>query len=312
MQPGAASGVHESQRSGVQGLATQGFNSLTHLGGKAPGQLGQVAAIKRIPQKWMPALREMHTDLMRAPRKETTLEQAYGSLGIGCERPVAGCGCLAAAAQHRHLLAVARAAADAAGDLTRGRAWRTPYQGQVAPFDRALGELPRQRVQRGLGFGRHHDPAGVLVEAMHDAGPTLAAYASEFRAAVRDEGIDQRTVRIARGGMDNKSGGLVDHDQVGILVENLQVQRLCRRRCFFNFRKFYGETLAGFDPSRGLVYRRAVDAGRAFLDQVFYAAARQPRQAGGQEAVEPEPCILFRNDEFVAAGRRRACGCIVG
>ncbi len=47
--------------------------------------------------------------------------------------------------------------------------WLTMYQRKIAPAHAAIGELPRQRIHRALGTGDHQQPAGVLVEAMHDA-----------------------------------------------------------------------------------------------------------------------------------------------
>ncbi len=64
--------------------------------------------------------------------------------------------------------------------------------------------------------------AGILVEPMHDAGAPLAADAGETRAAMGDQGVHQRATTVARRRMHHEPGGLVDHDHVAVLVNDMQ------------------------------------------------------------------------------------------
>ena len=79
---------------------------------------------------------------------------------------------------------------------------------------------------RRLGLGDDHDAGGVLVQPVHDAGAAFAADAGEAVAAMGDEGVDQRAVRVAGGGVDDQAGGLVQHQQIGVLVEDGERQVL--------------------------------------------------------------------------------------
>ena len=78
---------------------------------------------------------------MRAPGKETTLEQANSSLAIDRECAVARDRFLPAPAEYGHFLTIARTAADIAADLTFSWAQFAPDQRQVTAFDAAGGKL---------------------------------------------------------------------------------------------------------------------------------------------------------------------------
>ena len=62
---------------------------------------------------------------------------------------------------------------------------------------------------------------------MHDAGAELAADAAQA-AHVKEEGVDERAVAVAGGGMNDQAGGLVDHDEVVIFEDNRERQILRR------------------------------------------------------------------------------------
>ena len=106
------------------------------------------------------------------------------------------------------------------------RIGQAPDQREIGAVQVARGEGGGQRRVRELGLGDHHDAGGVLVQPMHDAGPALAADAGELLAAMRQQGVDQRAVLVAGGGMHDQPGGLVEHDQVGVLVEDGERDRL--------------------------------------------------------------------------------------
>src|SRR5271169_3609345 len=128
---------------------------------------------------------------------------------------------------------------------------------------------------RALGLGDDHQPAGVLVEAMDDAGPSHAADAGKAGAAMRDQRVDEGAVGVSRGGMDDEAGGLVDDEQICILKTNIERDRLSRRRRILSFREKYDEILARPNP-QGWVARcdSSVDDMTLF-DQPLEPGARQ-------------------------------------
>src|SRR3546814_12552329 len=68
--------------------------------------------------------------------------------------------------------------------------------------------------------------ARILVDAVDDAGPRDAADARKLSRAMVEQRVDERAVEIARGGVDDHAGGLVDDDQMLILPGDDQIQVL--------------------------------------------------------------------------------------
>lgn len=94
--------------------------------------------------------------------------------------------------------------------------------------------------------------------------------------------------------MDHHAGRLVDHDQVLIFIDNDQSNRLGFRRGGGVGGNLDSGGLTGFDPVRGVGYRRAVESHQAGLDQTFDPAARQFGQANGQPFVETVAGLVGR------------------
>ena len=77
-------------------------------------------------------------------------------------------------------------------------------------------------------LGDHHQPGGVLVEPVHDAGPPHAADAREAVAAMGDQRIDQGPVPWPAAGMNHQVARLVDDDHVVVLVDDIERDLLGR------------------------------------------------------------------------------------
>ena len=74
----------------------------------------------------------------------------------------------------------------------------------------------------GVIFGDDQAAAGFFVQTMDDAGPGDAADAAEAAGAMMEQGVDQGARGMAGGGMDDNPGGLVQGQQVVVLVEYFQ------------------------------------------------------------------------------------------
>ena len=116
-------------------------------------------------------------------------------------------------------------------DATRVEVGTTQHQGPIAALDAVGRELVLQALVGRVALGGHHDPAGALVQAVHDAWPLLAADAREPPHR-EEEAVDQGAVGVPLAGVDDHAGWLDHHHQVRVLVEDLQpkVLRLQRRR----------------------------------------------------------------------------------
>ena len=94
--------------------------------------------------------------------------------------------------------------------------------GFVDAAHRACLQLGDQ-VGMGLqGLGHHHESGGVLVQAMDDAGTRHAVQ----RGYVVQQGIEQGAVGMAGGRMHHQPGGLVEHQQVIVFVDDVQLDVL--------------------------------------------------------------------------------------
>ncbi len=82
---------------------------------------------------------------------------------------------------------------------------------------------------------------------MDDARPAHATYAREAAAAMGQQGVDQGVVGIARRGMDHHAGRLVQHQEIGVLIEDVQGARLRQRLGGLGLGNVDNEAFARFD-----------------------------------------------------------------
>src|SRR6202042_114227 len=129
------------------------------------------AAVSRVPDQGMAEMGQMHADLVRAPGLQPALDERGERPGVakGLEHAIARARLFAAAAQHRHALAVEGAAADLAFDAPLSRARRAPDDGVIGALDGVVGELLGEALHRALGLGGDEEAARILVEAVDDA-----------------------------------------------------------------------------------------------------------------------------------------------
>ena len=140
---------------------------------------------------------------------------------------------------------------------------RAPGQSEIAALERfvalaMVGELRGQRPMRAVVLRHHHQPGGVLVEPVHDAGPPLAADAGEAVAAMGDQRVDQRAGPMAGGRMDHQIARLVDDDDVVVLIDDLERNRLRRGLGRLGRRHGDDDLVAGIDAMARIADRLAV------------------------------------------------------
>src|SRR5207237_6703558 len=111
-------------------------------------------------------------------------------------------------------------AADIAFDRTLLHARRAPHDGMIGTFDRVMLELAGKAVHGAVVLGGDEQSARILVKAVYDPRPCLAAEACKRGAAMRDQRVDERTVGVARGGMHDEPRRLVDDDEILVLVHD--------------------------------------------------------------------------------------------
>ena len=134
---------------------------------------------------------------------------------------------------------------------------------------------------RAQAAGDDEQTAGVLVQTMHDA---AARQLRRFREMVQ-QGVEQGAVRVARSGMDDQPGRLVNDDDVGVGVDDGQ-RDVLRLGVIL---RFHGnprtDAVARIDhvPGAGGV---AVELYQSALDACLPAAARIFRVNAGEILVK--------------------------
>lgn len=200
-------------------------------------------AIDRITNQRVPEMREMNSDLVGSTRREAALDEG----GMAFERAldtISGERRFSLSGRDDgHLFTIDVAAPDVTGDIAHWRVGDAPDKGGIGPFDSTCGKISRQCIVRDLGLGDDDQAARILVEAMHDTGPPDPSDAGKTGAAMGEQRVDEGSFQVSRGGVDDHSRRLVDHDQVWILKADIESNRLGRRRCILNLRQNYDEFL---------------------------------------------------------------------
>ena len=94
-------------------------------------------------------------------------------------------------------------------------------EGEIDLFDVAVSELMGERVVGLVGFGDDEDAAGEAVEAMDDARAERSLDLRELRE-VMEQGVDEGSVMDTGSSMDGHAGRLVDDDDVGVFVDDVE------------------------------------------------------------------------------------------
>ncbi len=149
----------------------------------------------------------------------------------------------------------------------------------------------------GVGLGHHKEAGGILVKAVDNARPLHPADAGEAVAAMSEEGVDQRTPVVAGGGMDDKTGGLVDDDDVPVLEDNVEGDVLGGGFGGHGRRHVHPHRLTGLQFGAGILRHGACHGDGPAGDQLLEAGAAHIRELPDKELVQPLglACNRFQN-----------------
>ena len=248
----------------------------------------------------------MHANLVGAPGLEAALDQrSKGARSEGFQDAIARARLLAASAHHGHALSVERIAADPSFDHSRSRTGRAPDHGVIGALDGVVLELLRQARHCPLVLCGDEKPARVLVQAMNDSGTGDAADPSERCATVGDECIDERTRRIAGGRMNDEARRLFDHDQVAVLVNDVQEDRFAAGLSIEWQGHLDNVGLALFDPVIGVSYRFSVVRDAPFLYELLESRTAEFGERGRQKPIEAPAFMLCLDDGMMSGGAGR-------
>jgi hypothetical protein len=76
-------------------------------------------------------------------------------------------------------------------------------------------------------FGDDYQTTRLFVEAVDDSWPFYAADSGKAISAMREKRIYQRAAAVPGGGVNNKSGGFIDYNQIIIFVNDIEWDGFC-------------------------------------------------------------------------------------
>ena len=264
-------GVPEAELAGVETL------------GALP-QLRLFVAVDQIAQNGVADVGHVDPDLVGPSRLQTAADMGVAPVALH-HFPV-GHGFFGVAGGDGHLLPVggvpADGGVDGAGVLPEGAA----DDGFVGPRHGVVLELGGQHGVGQIVFGDSQQSAGVLVDAVDDAGPQLAVDAGEVIAHGVQQAVDQGIVLMTDGRVDHQALGLVDHHHILVLIDDVQGNVLGHDVHRFGLRNGDLNGVAGIQFVIFLA-GLAVSRHGALIHELLGGGAGQVRADTGHEGVQP-------------------------
>ncbi|CDC60272.1 unknown [Clostridium sp. CAG:448] len=144
-------------------------------------------------------------------------------------------------------------------------------------------------------FGNNQQPAGVLVNPVYDSRANHPTDTGQMPAAMPEQCVDQRPVRISGRGMHHHPRRLIDDNDVIILINDIQRNflRLCVCRNRLGFIDL--DHIPGAQP---VIFRRTrtVDRNLPVFNQLCRRGAGQCAFRR-RECVQPFPCLLRQDGQ---------------
>ena len=190
---------------------------------------------------------------------------------------------------HGHALPVHGMASEVVFDPTRLLRRHTGDDAEIDFLRLPVGELFGKTLMGGVRFGGHEAATGVPVEAVHNAGAPDPADPRELTAAMMEQRIDQRAIRVPGSRMHHQALRLVEDDQCGIFIKHPERDILSddvghgRRGNLDHHRIARGESLTGF------AHRASRHRDMTFPDEVLETGTGQIRPDFREVTIEPHP-----------------------
>jgi hypothetical protein len=167
----------------------------------------------------------------------------------------------------------------------------------------ARADVAHQRRHRRQALADEHQPGGIAVEPVHDAGPRQAGRGR----VVGQQAVEQGARPVARRRVHDQPGRLVDDQQVRIFEHDRERHRFgLEGAAFVGRHEFDRQPLPGPHPARGGALDRPVQARVAQFEQALQVVARKLRRQHDQCLVKAAAVLrgverLFAQLEGLAA-----------
>lgn len=197
----------------MQSLPFEALKCRDEFGARALRQSGPTP-VDRIPDQGVTDMRHVNANLVGSARFKLDFDQSMGRKSL-VDSIMSDGGF--AVGTHRKALAVTAVTSDR--KVNGASPGQGPlHQSQILAVNAVGLELLDQDFV-GLNRACHHQKsAGILIDAVHDA----RTWHLVERGVVVKERVLERSVMVARGRMDNQPLRLVDHDEGGILVDDME------------------------------------------------------------------------------------------
>ena len=149
--------------------------------------------------------------------------------------------------------------------------------------------------------GDDEEARRVAIEPVDDARPVVVAAGG----AEREQAVHERPRLLPAGGMDDEAGRLVDDEEVLVLVDDVERDRLGDELPGLGQRDV--ELLPALEPE-ALRPGLPVDEDVARRDEALGRGARADAGKLGDDGVEAPPRVGVRNARAETCQRRRSCG----
>ena len=270
------------------------------------GFLATRVGIDRIADERVTEVKHVNANLMSAPGVQRAEYQGAVSVFIVEQRfIVCDGGFPAAGVDDGHFETIYRVATDIGeyGALRWG--WEPLNDGQIDFLCVAFGKLCAQRVVRAVVFCHNNAAAGILVQAVNNAGTLYSANAGKISAMVK-QGVHKSPVRVACSGVYYHAALLVQHDEMLVFVEDAQGELLRDSGGRLRFRDVDVKSHADFHRCLRFAGRAVVRADRSAFDEALDASSREFRKMRREVSVEAIAGAVFHNVEHVTCGS--GCG----
>ncbi len=224
----------EAECCGVKSLS---FKRLNCIRGSAATPYATATPIDRISDQAVTNMGHMDPDLMRSACFKPAPEP--GSVTVKCFNRLDACyGVTPTLKQNGLLLPVRFVPGKVGGDADNptffetdafhaaesrvGKTGNAITHRIIATFNAVPRKLLRKSVMRRICFGDNQQAGRVFIDAVDDPRSFLSAHAGQAVAKMEQERIDQSAAGGAGCRMDHHACGLVDDDQVMILVYNVE------------------------------------------------------------------------------------------
>ena len=158
--------------------------------------------------------------------------------------------------------AIVRIASDRPLDRAARVLRNAVHEPEIFAFDAPRLHRDAQRRQRFGRLGYDQQSRGIAVEPMHESGAQRIA---GQRADVREQRVDQRAARRTVRRMRHHPGGLIDHQEIVVLIHDRNVDRFgagferLARNDFVDERVAVFERMAALDGTAVHAHRTALD-----------------------------------------------------